>query len=144
MDRIDRSGRTPVQDVARAAGVLFVLGGILGFVPGVTTNLYDGLEFAGVDGNAELLGLFEVSVLHNIVHGVFGLAGLALGSTWDGARTYLLGGGAVYLALWLLGLVGGADWLPSNTGDNWLHLALGAALLAAGLVTTRDSSAAAT
>src|SRR5688572_1534577 len=128
MDRTEGTGRTPVQDAARAAGVVFLLVGILGFVPGVTTNLYDGLEFAGDNGSAELLGLFEVSVLHNIVHGLFGLAGLALASTWNGARTYLIAGGGVYVALWLLGLVGGADWIPSNTADDWLHLVLGVAL----------------
>jgi hypothetical protein len=135
--------RTPVQNVARVVGVVFLLVGILGFVPGITTNLYDGLEFAGEDGNAELLGIFKVSVLHNIVHGLFGLAGLALASTWNGARMYLLGGGAVYVALWLLGIVGGADWIPSNDADNWLHLALGAALIAAGVITTREAPVAA-
>jgi len=135
--------RSPVQNMARLVGIVFLLVGVAGFIPGITTNLYDGLEFAGDDGNAEVLGLFEVSVLHNIVHGVFGLAGLALASTWNGARTYLLGGGAVYVALWLLGLVGGAEWLPSNGADNWLHLALGAALIAAGVLATRDRSVAA-
>ena len=64
--------RTPVQNVARLVGIVFLLVGIAGFIPGITTNLYDGLEFAGDDGNAEVLGLFEVSVLHNIVHGLFG------------------------------------------------------------------------
>jgi hypothetical protein len=130
--------RTPVQNVARLVGVVFLLVGILGFVPGITTNLYEGLEFASDDGNAELLGIFQVSVLHNIVHGLFGLAGLALSSTWNGARTYLIGGGAVYAALWLLGIVGGADWIPSNSADNWLHLLLGLGMVAAGVITTRD------
>jgi hypothetical protein len=136
--------RTPVQNVARLVGVVFLLVGILGFVPGITTNLYDGLEFAGDDGNAELLGIFGVSVLHNIVHGLFGIAGLALSSTWNGARTYLIGGGAVYAALWLLGILGGADWIPSNDADNWLHLVLGAGMIAAGVITTRGRAVAAT
>ena len=61
--------RTPVQNVARLVGIVFLLVGIAGFIPGITTNLYEGLEFAGNDGTAELLGIFEVSVLHNIVHG---------------------------------------------------------------------------
>ena len=60
--------RTPVQNVARLVGIVFLLVGIAGFIPGITTNLYDGLEFAGTDGTAELLGIFEVSILHNIVH----------------------------------------------------------------------------
>ena len=130
--------RTPVQNVARLAGIVFLLVGIAGFVPGVTTNLYDGLEFSGSDGDAELLGIFQVSVLHNIVHGLFGVAGLALAATASGARTFLLGGGAVYVALWLLGIVGGADWIPANDADNWLHLALGVGLIGLGLGLTRQ------
>ena len=130
--------RTPAQNVARLLGIVFLLVGILGFVPGITTELYDGLDFAGDDSQAELLGIFQVSVLHNIVHLLFGVAGLALAGTASGARTYLLGGGALYLALWLLGLIGGLDWVPTNTADDWLHLVLGAAMIGAGVVLTRE------
>lgn len=136
--------RTPVQNVARLVGVIFLLVGVAGFIPGITTNLYDGLEFAGEDGTAELLGLFEVSVLHNIVHGLFGVAGLALAATASGARTYLIGGGAVYLLLFVLGIAGGADWIPVNDADNWLHLGLGAGMIGAGVVTTRENRVATT
>jgi uncharacterized membrane protein YuzA (DUF378 family) len=136
--------RTPVQNVARLVGIVFLLVGIAGFIPGLTTNLYDGLEFAGDDGTAELLGLFEVSVLHNIVHLLFGLAGLALAATASGARTYLVGGGAIYIALWLLGLLGGADWIPSNAADDWLHLVLGVAMVGLGVVLTRERPVATT
>lgn len=132
--------RRPVQIAARLVGVVFLLVGIAGFIPGITTNLYDGLEFAGNNGTAELLGIFSVSVLHNIVHGLFGIAGLALAKTASGARTFLIGGGAIYIALWLLGLVGGADWIPSNSADDWLHLALGGALIALGVALTRERS----
>ena len=132
--------RTPVQNIARLVGIVFLLVGIAGFIPGVTTNLYDGLEFAGDDGTAELLGLFQVSVLHNIVHGLFGIAGLALAATPSGARTYLIGGGAIYLVLFLLGIVGGGDWIPVNDADNWLHLGLGVGMVALGYLTTREST----
>ena len=74
--------RTPVQNVARLVGIVFLLVGIAGFIPGVTTNLYEGLEFAGDDGTAELLGLFQVSVLHNIVHGL----SASPGSRWRRPR----------------------------------------------------------
>ena len=136
--------RTPVQSVARLVGVVFLLVGIAGFIPGLTTDLYEGLEFAGDDGTSELLGLFEVSVLHNIVHGLFGLAGLALAATASGARTYLLGGGAIYCGLFVLGLLGGGDWIPVNDADNWLHLLLGAGMIGLGVVTTRESRVAST
>jgi TctA family transporter len=136
--------RTPVQNAARLLGIVFLLVAILGFVPGITTNLYDGLDFAGNDGNAELLGLFQVSVLHNIVHGLFGVAGLALAATASGARTYLVGGGALYLALWILGLLGGADWIPANDADNWLHFVLGLAMVGIGVALTRGRDRTAT
>ena len=134
--------RTPVQNVARLVGIVFLLVGVAGFIPGVTTNLYDGLEFAGNDGTSELLGLFQVSVLHNIVHGLFGIAGLALAATASGARTYLIGGGAIYIVLFLLGIVGGGDWIPVNDADNWLHLVLGGGMIGLGVLTTRESTVA--
>ena len=136
--------RTLVQNVARLVGIVFLLVGIAGFIPGLTTNLYDGLEFAGNDGTAELLGIFQVSVLHNIVHGLFGLAGLALAATPSGARTYLIGGGAIYLALFVIGIVGGGDWIPVDDADNWLHLLFGAAMIGLGVLTTRESRVAST
>ena len=55
---------TPVQQAARLVGIVFLLVGIAGFIPGITTNLYDGLEFAGDGSEAELFGLFQVSILH--------------------------------------------------------------------------------
>ena len=131
---------TPVQNVTRLVGIVFLLVGIAGFIPGITTNLYDGLEFAGNDGNAELLGIFKVSILHNLVHGLFGIAGLALAKTASGARTFLIGGGAIYIVLWLLGLLGGADWIPSNSADDWLHLVLGIGMIGVGVVLTRDQT----
>jgi hypothetical protein len=131
--------RTPVQNVARLVGIVFLLVGIAGFIPGITTNLYDGLEFAGSDGNAELLGLFQVSILHNIVHGLFGIAGLALAATPGGARSFLVGGGAIYIVLWLLGILGGADWIPSNRADDWLHLVLGVGMIGLGIALTREN-----
>jgi hypothetical protein len=130
--------RAPVQRVARAVGFAFLLVGIAGFVPGLTTNLYEGLEFAGDKGTAELLGLFQVSVLHNIVHALFGV-GILMAATPAGARTYLLGSGALYLLLFLMGIVGVGDWVPTNGADNWLHLGLGVGLIALGLLTTRGS-----
>lgn len=133
--------RTPVQNVARLAGVVFLLVGIAGFIPGITTNLYDGLEFAGDDGNAKVLGLFEVSVLHNLVHGLFGLAGLALAKTASGARTYLIGGGAIYVLLALIQAIGAGDWVPLVGADLWLHLALGLGMIGLGYGLTRDQAA---
>ncbi len=136
--------RTPVQNIARLAGVVFLLVGVAGFIPGITTNLYDGLEFAGDGGNAKVIGLFEVSVLHNLVHGLFGLAGLALAKTASGARTFLIGGGAIYILLVIIQAIGAGDWVPLVGADLWLHLALGLGLIGLGYGLTRDRSTAVT
>ena len=66
--------RTNIQKAALAVGVVFLLVGVLGFIPGITSN-YDTLQFAGPESEAQLLGLFQVSILHNIVHLLFGVAG---------------------------------------------------------------------
>lgn len=136
--------RRPVQNMARLVGIVFLLVGIAGFIPGVTTNLYDGLEFAGDSGSAELLGLFEISVLHNIVHGLFGVAGLAMAATASGARTFLIGGGAIYLLLAGIQAVGAGDWVPLVGPDLWLHLALGVGMVGLGVALTRDQRVTAT
>jgi hypothetical protein len=131
--------RTSVQSLAALVGVVFLLVGVLGFIPGITTH-YGALGFAGHDSGAKLLGVFQVSILHNIVHLLFGVVGLALAKTADGARNFLVGGGTVYLALWVLGVVGGGDWIPVNTADNWLHFALGIGMIALGFVASRGTA----
>ncbi len=138
------SRRTLVQTAALAVGAVFLLVGVLGFIPGITTD-YDTMTFAGHESEAKLLGIFQVSVLHNIVHLLFGAAGLAMARTVSGARAYLIGGGAVYLVLWLYGLVidhnSAANFVPLNSADNWLHLFLGLGMIALGLLTTRRTAA---
>jgi hypothetical protein len=133
--------RSLVQTAALAVAGTFVLVGILGFVPGITTD-YGSMSFAGHESGAKLLGIFQVSILHNIVHLLFGLAGLAMARTVSGARTYLIAGGAVYLVLWLYGLVidhgSAANFVPVNNADNWLHFVLGLGMIALGLLTTRQ------
>jgi hypothetical protein len=134
--------RTPVQSVALLVGATFLLAGILGFVPGITTHSSD-LSFAGHDSGAKLLGTFQVSILHNIVHVVFGVVGITFAKAPDTARTFLVGGGVAHLALWVLGVVGGAGWIPSNTADNWLHFGLGLGMIGLGFVASRDTARAA-
>jgi len=137
--------RTPIQTGAMIVGLVFLVVGIAGFIPGVTTNLYDGLELAGHEGDAELFGVFHVSVLHNVVHLLFGVAGLALARTRDGSRTFLVGGGAIYLVLWLYGLLidrdSDANFIPVNAADDWLHLGLGLGMIGLGLALSREPTA---
>ncbi|EME21139.1 DUF4383 domain-containing protein [Rhodococcus qingshengii] len=129
-----------VQIASAAVGAVFLLVGILGFVPGVTTD-YDMLAGAGHHSGAKLFGIFEVSVLHNVVHLLFGVAGLAMARMARTAQLYLVGGGIVYLALWVYGLVidkdSSANFVPVNDADNWLHLVLGLGMVALGILTPR-------
>lgn len=134
------SHRNTAQVFSTAVGFVFLLVGILGFIPGITTN-YDQLSFAGHESSALLLGVFQVSILHNLVHLGFGVAGLALARSAQGARLFLLGGGVIYLVLWLYGVLvdhgSPANFVPINAADNWLHLGLGVGMILLGaLVTT--------
>ena len=61
------ANRAAVQKAAQAVGAVFLVVGILGFIPGITAN-YGALGMAGHGSEALLLGVFQVSVLHNIVH----------------------------------------------------------------------------
>lgn len=138
-----RRAMAPVQKAALAIGAVFLLVGTLGFIPGITSN-FDQLTFAGHHSEAALLGLFNVSILHNIVHLLFGVAGVLLARTFDGARSYLVGGGIIYLVLFVYGLVidhdSSANFVPVNDADNWLHLILAIAMIGLGVALgrTRD------
>lgn len=121
---------TAVQKAAAGVGAVFLLVGIFGFIPGVTSN-FNQLSTAGASSDAMRLGVFQVSVVHNLIHLAFGVAGLAM------ARTYLVGGGVIYLVVWLYGLMvdktSTTNFIPVNAADDWLHLALGAGMLALAL-----------
>jgi arginine exporter protein ArgO len=135
------SRRTAVQTAALVVGVAFLVVGILGFIPGVTSD-YDTMTFASHESDAALLGMFEVSVLHNIVHLLFGVLGVAMSRTAAHARSFLIGGGVVYLVLWLYGLFidqdSAANFVPVNDADNWLHFVLGVGMIVLGFVLTRS------
>jgi len=135
-----RSDRTAVQKAALAVGIVFLAVGVLGFIPGITTN-YSALAIYSHHSDALLLGIFQVSILHNIVHLLFGVAGFLLARTVSGARNYLVWGGAIYLVLFVYGLIVGqrsaANFVPVNTADDFLHLVLGVGMIALGLALTR-------
>ncbi|CEA07182.1 hypothetical protein BN1051_00495 [Arthrobacter saudimassiliensis] len=128
--------RTSAQIAAIVFGIAFLVLGVAGFIPGLTTE-YGSLLFAGPDSTAVLLGVFQVSVLHNVVHLLLGFAGLWMARTNSSAKTYLVGAGILYAVLFLYGLLvplgSTANFVPFNQADNWLHLFLAAAMIILGL-----------
>ena len=135
--------RTSAQKAAIAFGIVFLLIGVLGFIPGATIN-YGQLYFAGYASEAALLGIFQVSVLHNVVHMLLGFAGLALARKHSTAKLYLLGGGILYALLFLYGLLipldSDANFVPFNTADNWLHAVLAVVMILLGIFLGRQSA----
>lgn len=127
--------RSTVQSAALLVGILLFAVGVLGFVPGITTH-YGDLSFAGHDSGAKLFGIFQTSILHNVVYLVFGLVGIAMARSWEGARTFLIAGGTIYLVLFVYGLLahGASGWnfIPVNSADNVLHAALGVVMVVLG------------
>ncbi len=88
------------------------------------------------------LGLFQVSMLLNIVQLAIGATGWAMSRTEHGARNYLMGAGALYIILSIFGLSVGVDsaanFLSLNMTDNWTHLVLGVLMIAAGWLFLRN------
>lgn len=115
------------------AGIIFVIVGILGFIPNPIVSSAE---------NA----LFKTDVLHNIVHLLFGVILLAASRTWSSARKALIGSGVVYLLLAIVGFMqfGNSDegmllgLVNANGADNWLHLVLGLGLLGAGVISKTE------
>ena len=112
-------------------GAVFVVVGLLGFTVAGDHSV------AGHTGG-QLLGLFQVNILHNIVHIAVGAAMVAAaiaGTRAAGVANTLIG--AVYLVLGLLGLFITGDnplnIIALNGADNGLHLVIGAVLVAVGL-----------
>ncbi len=101
------------QKLAKIFGWVFLLIGVLGFIPGVTSN-------------GHLLSIFEVDPLHNIVHLLSGIFGLWLGKSEGGAKTYFKIFGVVYALVTVLGLLSGSvlGLISVNLADNILHLAI--------------------
>ena len=126
-DRVT-AGKSPTQMFALVFGAVYVLVGLLGFV------------------NKPVLGLFEVNVLHNIVHLLIGGALLAGSTRHDTAKTVSLAVGVAYLLVAVIGFVATDfldDLIKINQADNFLHLVSGAVAVyfgTAGAATGRTST----
>lgn len=123
--------RTLTQKAAMVFGVGFLLFGVLGLLlPGGM-----GME-ADPDPAPDLLGLFPVNLLHNLVHLAFGVWGVMAARTLSGAKAYCRTSGAIYVVLMVLGFIvpNGFGLVPLGGNDIWLHLVLAAGLLYFGFV----------
>jgi hypothetical protein len=115
-----------IKSAAVLFGVVFILVGILGFVPGVTDNQM-------------LLGIFHVNAAHNVVHLLSGAAALFAGMTSAGAaRIYFRVFGVIYGLVAVMGFLMGDGMLlgliSNNTADTWLHVAIAAVSLLLGFM----------
>ncbi len=124
-----------LRKAAQLFGVVFVLVGILGFIPGITT----------ADGR--LLGIFAVDPLHNIIHLVSGIAALAMSGSARSARTFFKGLTVVYGLVLLLGILNPdgplLGLITHNVADLALHalITLAAAYLGFGPVRDTEGDA---
>jgi hypothetical protein len=119
---------TTVQRVAQIFGVVFILVALAGFYTGGMSMEADPATAPAV------MGMFPINLLHNIVHLLFGIWGLAASRSFTGARQYAQIAGVIYLVLAAVGFISpdGFGMVPLGGNDIWLHVALGAILVAVG------------
>lgn len=131
----------PAQVAALGVAILFILLGIAGFIPGITTNL-GSIRFAGPDSDAMIFGLFQTAVLRNALYLLIGLAGLGAAGKRLNSTLYIAGAGMLMLTLWLYGILfGNSDFggniFPSNLNDYALDFCVGLGLLILALSTSQ-------
>ena len=109
-------------------GIVFLLVGILGFVPAVTKDQM-------------LLGIFHVNTAHNCVHLLSGVIALICGMTGVGAsRLYFKLFGVVYGLVAVLGLMHMGEHttllglISNNDADTYLHIGIAAVSLIVGFI----------
>ena len=114
---------------ALAYGVIFLAVGIAGFIPGLVTGAAPETGVAGESAGL-LFGLFPVNLLHNAVHIVFGIWGLAVFRSLSGARLYARSVAVIYAVLAVMGLIPMLNTtfglIPLYGHDVWLHAVLAA------------------
>jgi hypothetical protein len=115
-------------------GVLFLLGGILGFVPGVTK---DHMFF----------GIFVVNTPHGILHIASGTLFLITSASGAGAaRLWFQIFGGVYAAVAAIGFQVGDGMIfhliANNRYDAWGHAVLALAMLVIGFATPKHAATA--
>jgi hypothetical protein len=122
-----------VRYFALVYGIVFLLVGIAGFVPGFVAPPDAGRDLTVATGFGRLFNLFPVNVLHNLVHVAFGIWGLAAYRTFSASRLYARAVAVIYAVLMVMGLIPVLattfGLIPLYGHDVWLHALL--ALVAA-------------
>ena len=111
---------------ALICGIVFILLGIFGFIPGmVATPGTGGPSVVIKTGYGYLLEAFAINVLHNIVHLAVGIAGLASYRSYVKARYYGRGLAIFYGVLAVMGLLPVLNTvfglIPVFGHNVWLH-----------------------
>ena len=114
--------RSTVQMVALLFGAIYLAAGVLGFLP------FLGGSYTMT--NHALLGIFNINLLHNLVHIVIGIAGLAAAASVANSRTFCQVVGVILLLLGVLGVFVAKPFGLLDIGglDIALHLVSGAVL----------------
>jgi len=124
------------ESLAGIFGLGFIVAGVLGFVPGIVRD-YGELRWWKPDSGAQLFGVFQTSILHNLLSIVLGVVGLVAARRPATARSFLTGGGIVLFALCVYGLLidrdSGWNFIPVDRTDDWLNIGLGLGMLYAGI-----------
>lgn len=133
------------QYFALIIGSIFTLVGIMGFIPGLVKEPIATPDVAGLaftSGYGYLLGLFPINVLHNIVHLLVGVLGLAASSSLGSARLYSGMLAIFYGLLTIMGLFPPTQstlgFIPIFGNDVWLHAVTGAIATYFGFFATPD------
>src|SRR3954467_5709864 len=136
------SMNTTIQKLSAVFGVVFILVAIVGFI---APNGGMSMQPSDSAMAAKALGIFPVNLLHNIVHLLFGIWGLAASRSWAGSKSFFTISGAIYAVLTVVAFVSpsGFGLVPLGGSDIGLHAVLAIAMLAIGL-TAKSPAAAAT
>jgi hypothetical protein len=122
--------RTTVQTVALLFGAIYLAAGVLGFLPFLGGSV--------TMTNSKLLGLFNINLLHNLVHIVIGIAGLAAAASLANSRRFCQVVGVILMLLGVLGVfvANPLGLLYIGGLDIALHLVTGAILAYFGFAAT--------
>jgi hypothetical protein len=130
---------------ALVMGIIFLLVGVMGFVPAFVTAPPDMHGVTVHANHGYLLGLFPVNLLHNLVHIAFGLGGIAAyGIGFDASRIYARTVALLYALMAIMGLIPAAKLdtafglIPIHGNDVWLHALIAVAAAYFGWATVRE------